>query len=55
MVAEKTASYLAEQLAEQNYSIAGTSFIVQTVFKKEGTETFSSILFRLMQSEMDKF
>ncbi len=34
------------------YKVEGKAFVVTPVFKKEGTETLSSVLVKLMQSEL---
>lgn len=35
-----------------NYEISGRTFIVQSVFQKDSTETFGTILLKLMKEEL---
>lgn len=58
---EKKLPYGTTDQASQNpleqtttYHIDGRSFIVQPVFKENGSNTLGEILLRLMQSEFEK-
>mgnify|MGYP004469369411 FL=1 len=53
---EKTSKQAKNSPLDQQttYQINGRSFIVQPVFKENGTNTLGSVLLRLMQADCEK-